>query len=114
LFRQLSGALAKGGRFVMTYRDLSHELAGLDRFIPVRSDENRLLTCFLEYEPESVKVHDLLYDRDAGGNWTFAKSWYPKLRLAPAWVADELGRAGFGTVDSTVEKGFVTVIAKKG
>jgi SAM-dependent methyltransferase len=117
LFADVFGALEKGGRFVVTYRDLSHELTGLDRFIPVRSSEDRLLTCFLEYERETVKVHDLLYelhDKESGGSWAFAKSSYRKLRLAPAWVADELSGAGFDAVDSSVEKGFVMMIAKKG
>ncbi|HEU4619539.1 MAG TPA: class I SAM-dependent methyltransferase [Gammaproteobacteria bacterium] len=113
LFRDLFEALEPAGRFVITYRDLSRELTELDRFIPVRSDAERILTCFLEYEPETVNVHDLLYRRDAAG-WSFKKSYYRKLRLSPDWVADELASAGFGAVDSNVEKGFVTMIARKG
>lgn len=97
---------------MITYRDLSQELTGLDRFIPVRSDAERLLTCFLEYEPETVKVHDLLYTRHADG-WIFSKSRYRKLRLSREWVADALATAGFEALDSSVEKGFVTMIAKK-
>ena len=35
-------------------RDLARsELLGLDRFIPVRSAERRLMTCFLEYETQA-------------------------------------------------------------
>jgi len=49
-----------------TYRDLTKELEGLDRFIPVRSDD-KIMTCFLEYESaESVAVHDLIYTRVGG------------------------------------------------
>src|SRR6266851_5160341 len=50
LFRSVSDALHSGGMFVITYRDLTFELRGSDRFIPVRSDENAIMTCFLEYE----------------------------------------------------------------
>jgi transcriptional regulator with AAA-type ATPase domain len=42
LFQSVARALKPGGRFVVTYRDLaSVELLGLDRFIPVRSDDHR-------------------------------------------------------------------------
>jgi len=59
-------ALHSGGVFVSTYRDLTKELEGLDRFIPVRSDD-KIMTCFLEYESaESVAVHDLIYTRVGG------------------------------------------------
>ena len=34
-------ALAPGGRLVLTFRDMSEALSGLDRFIPVQSDANR-------------------------------------------------------------------------
>jgi SAM-dependent methyltransferase len=112
LFQDVFDALDDGGKFVITYRDLSGELSELDRFIPVRSDDRLLLTCFLEYEPETVKVHDLLYRRDPLG-WTFHKSYYRKLRLAPEWVDDELERAGFTQVHSQADKGFVTVVAAK-
>ena len=81
LFAKVHRALERGGRFVISYRDLSREALELDRFIPVRSDETTILTCFLEYEPETVKVHDLLY-RKVDGQWAYAKSFYRKLRLA--------------------------------
>lgn len=45
------------------YRELSSELEEIARFIPVNYDETRILTCFLEYEEEKVKVHDLLYEK---------------------------------------------------
>jgi hypothetical protein len=72
-----------------------------------------VLTCFLEYEPETVKVHDLVYRRSAGGQWTFAKSFYRKLRLAREWVESELARAGFVNVDVAVDRGFVTIVATR-
>ncbi|KAL2914084.1 hypothetical protein HK105_206342 [Polyrhizophydium stewartii] len=44
------GALAPGGRLVLQFRDLTQPLFGTDRFIPVRSDERTVFTCFLEWE----------------------------------------------------------------
>jgi SAM-dependent methyltransferase len=41
--------LAPGGVFVLTYRDLTRELEGIDRFLLVQADDTRIMTCFLEY-----------------------------------------------------------------
>ena len=68
--RRSIAALERGGRFVITYRDLSREALELDRFIPVRSDDTTILTCFLEYEPETVKVHDLSTGRSTASGRT--------------------------------------------
>lgn len=87
-------ALKPGGRLVLTFRDLSQELAGLDRFIPVRSDADKLMVCVLEYEPRTVLVHDLIHIRDGDG-WRLDKSCYRKLRLAPKDVAAQLRDLGF-------------------
>jgi SAM-dependent methyltransferase len=112
LFAKVHGALEPGGRLIVTYRDLSHELTELDRFIPVRSDADTVFTCFLEYEPETVKVHDLVYRR-RGGTWELGKSFYRKLRLPQSWVAERLASAGFAPVDASVERGFVTIVATR-
>lgn len=112
LFAKIRTALAPGGRFIATFRDLSREATDLDRFIPVRSDEHTVFTCFLEYEPETVKVHDLVYRKSPDG-WTFHKSFYRKLRLPQQWITEQLAYAGFVNVDATVDRGLVTVIAAR-
>jgi SAM-dependent methyltransferase len=96
LFQSVARALKPGGEFVITYRDLaSGELSGVDRFIPVRSDDHRVMICFLEYETaETVLVHDLINVRDDDGKWTLHKSSYRKLRIAVEWVVSELSGAG--------------------
>ena len=101
LFQSIYTALAPGGVFVLTWRDLTPELRGADRFLPVRSDDTAIMTCFLEYtSPEQVLVHDLIYTRDAASsNWSLNKSSYPKLRLSPAWLIEQLNTAGL-TVES--------------
>ena len=64
LFTDVFEKLAAGGVFVLTYRDLTGELAGTDRFLPVQADDTRIMTCFLEYKSsDAVTVHDLVYVR---------------------------------------------------
>ena len=94
MLKNAFAALKPGGRLVLTFRDLSQELAGLDRFIPVQSDADRVMVCVLEYEPETVLVHDLIHTRKDDG-WQLDKSCYRKLRLAPKDIVRELGDLGF-------------------
>lgn len=95
LFTAVFNQLAPGGVFVLTFRDLTGELLGTDRFLSVRSDDHRIMTCFLEYENEdSVVVHDLLHIRQPNG-WTLQKSAYRKIRLSSDWVIGALRNAGF-------------------
>ena len=64
LVQDAASALGNEGVFIASFRDYaSVELQGASRFIPVRSDARRILTAFLEYEGEIVRVHDLLYER---------------------------------------------------
>jgi 2-polyprenyl-3-methyl-5-hydroxy-6-metoxy-1,4-benzoquinol methylase len=112
LFTKVHGALQPGGKLIVTFRDLSRELTDLDRFLSVRSDESTIFTCFLEYEPETVKVHDLVHRKESAG-WTLHKSFYRKLRLGPQWVADALAAAGLDEQDTSVDRGLVTVIATR-
>lgn len=95
LFLSAYNTLASRGSLILTFRDLTTELHGLDRFLPIRSEGDKIMTCFLEFEsPESVRVHDLIYVHGSSG-WTLKKSSYPKLRLATTWVAQHLVDAGF-------------------
>jgi SAM-dependent methyltransferase len=87
-------ALGPGGRLVLTFRDMSQALAGLDRFIPVQSDASRVMTCFLEYEPGTVVVHDLIHSRNGSG-WDLRKSSYRKLRISSQDVVRQLKALGF-------------------
>lgn len=94
LFDAIGEALAPGGTFILTYRDLSAELSGLDRFIPVHSDHERVMTCFLEFDqPDSVQINDLVYFRE-GSQWKLEKSNYRKLRLPVAWVEEAMSSIG--------------------
>jgi len=112
LFLKVHRMLEKGGCFVMTFRDLTAPLKELDRFIPVKSDGNTIFTCFLEYENDHVKVHDLVYSKE-NGMWTFKKSFYLKLRIPIDWVTGCLLNIGFQIEISANTKGLITVIARK-
>ncbi|MFH9009613.1 class I SAM-dependent methyltransferase [Streptomyces afghaniensis] len=94
LVSDVAKALRPGGSFVATYRDLTRELHGPDRFIPVRSTADRILTCFLDYlNEETVLVHDLLHTR-RGSAWHLKTGSYPKLRLSPQWLTAQCHAAG--------------------
>ena len=106
-------SLAKGGMFVTTFRDyVTTPLQGERRFILVRSDEQRILTCFLEYSEDKVIVHDLLHQRE-NDHWCKHVSSYPKLRLAPEWVASLLINHGLEVRRDTSSGGMVRVVATK-
>jgi SAM-dependent methyltransferase len=111
LFGDARSSLAPGGALALTFRDLSLALEGTDRFIPVRADENTILTCFLEYLPAEVRVHDLLYRRDGAG-WRLEKSFYSKLRLARADVERWLVEAGFTLAHAQGARGLVEIVAR--
>ena len=112
LFDKVFAALDTGGKFVVSFRDMTYELEGADRFLPVRSDEQKIFTCFLEYEEETVKVHDILYQR-IDDEWQLSKSFYRKLRLSQAWMSEKLLQAGFREIDTSVDKGMITMIVEK-
>ncbi|GAM10892.1 glycine/sarcosine N-methyltransferase [Geobacter sp. OR-1] len=112
LFENVHSLLEPGGRFVVTYRDLTSLPAGLDRFIPVRSDEQAIFTCFLEDLGSHVAVHDLIYTREADG-WALHKSAYKKLKISPDGAATTLEKLGFAVEYRSAARGLVTLIARK-
>jgi SAM-dependent methyltransferase len=110
LFQAVSRCLAPAGRFVLTFRDYTKPLQGTARFIPVRGDGERILTCFLEEDGDCVVVHDLLHQRQHT-TWDLRVSAYRKLRLPPAWVLERLHAAGLSAAVSAGPRGMVCVVA---
>ncbi len=95
LLDRAAAALDEEGMLVLTYRDLTQALEGVDRFVPVRSDSDRIMLCALEYEdPSRVTVNDLVYTRTLDG-WDLHKSSYRKLRIAPDALVEQIEAAGF-------------------
>jgi SAM-dependent methyltransferase len=116
LFSAAATALAPAGLLILTWRDLTHELRGSDRFIPVHADDNKIMSCFLEYlSPATVQVHDLVYTRNPTrpSQWNLEKSSYPKLRLSSAWISDALTAAGLAPEAPATAGGLSLAIAKK-
>lgn len=112
LLDRAAAALAPGGSFVVSLRDYSVPLVAERRFIAVRSDATRILTCFLEYDEKVVHVHDIVHEFGAGG-WQTSVSHYPKLRLPPNHVAARLEAHGLNVRIETGINGMVRIVARK-
>lgn len=112
LIRDCSQMLRENGKLILTYRDYSHELKGEQRFIPVKSDEARILTCVLEYEVDRVRVTDLLYE-NISGQWEQKVSSYFKVRIRPDDVAKMIRETGMEILMNVPVNRFQTVIAQK-
>ncbi|MHC8410690.1 class I SAM-dependent methyltransferase [Pseudomonas sp. Hz4] len=110
LFSLAAQSLRSGGKFIATFRDYTSPLVGQGRFVSVKSDTDRILTCFLEYEPYYVNVHDVLHERIAS-TWRLRVSAYRKLRLSPEWVSTALQANGFSVHVEPGLGGRVRVVA---
>lgn len=110
----LAGAaahLSPGGRLLLTFRDYSGPpRRGADRFILVRADDERVLTCCLDYDSDRVLVTDVVHERSAG-QWTLRASQYEKLRLSPSAVRSELGAEGLAVERCDSTGGRVIIVA---
>ena len=112
LINNIHGALENEGLLILGFRDMTAELIRLDRIIPVRSDSDRIFTCFLEYDKTHVKVHDILYEK-TDDHWEMKKSFYRKLRVSSQWTQKFLLKVGFKVEKYDIENGMVTIIARK-
>jgi hypothetical protein len=99
LFKKTFQKLEVSGKLILSFRDYTKTLEGDNRFIPVKSDENKILTCFIEYFSDYVIVTDLLHE-NLNGKWFQKISSYKKLRLSPDGVINSLTKCGF-MIDST-------------
>jgi SAM-dependent methyltransferase len=113
LIRDAAARLSNNGRLVLGFRDLATlELSGPQRFIPVRSEPDRIFTCFLDYRPDHVEVNDLVHTRD-GEQWRLATSAYRKLRLTAAQVGALITDAGLTLEHASTEQGVVRLVGVK-
>lgn len=111
LFGEVSRMLAPGGLFALTFRDYTSPATGERRFIPVRSDDNRIHTCFLEEGPTHMVVHDIVHER-IGDAWRMKVSSYSKQRLSPNWVMDTLRSVGLSPTAGAGPRGMVQIVAR--
>jgi hypothetical protein len=109
---KISRVLPKRGKLVVSWRDLSKERKGADRFLQVRSDDDRTLTCFLEYFPTHAVVHDILIEKTSG-TWTQTVSTYPKLRIAVPVFRKTLRDHAIAIVNEEVVRGMTYIVGEK-
>jgi hypothetical protein len=107
-----SQKLERGGKLILSYRELSSELTNEKRFIPVKSDEHRIHMCFLEYLPGYVKVFDILYELE-NGVWKQHVSWYPKLRIPVSLVLSLFEKHNLTLINQEIIGGLTYLIAGK-
>jgi len=104
--------LFTNGKLVLSYRDLSKELTGTSRFIPVKSDDTRILTCFLEYFESYVMINDILHEK-INDKWEMKVSSYPKLKIPLNEITDIIQGFGLSVTLTTVIQGMNYIIAEK-
>ncbi len=104
--------LLKSGKLILSFRDYSSELLGDNRFIPVKADDSKILTCCLDYEPSRVRVTDLLYYKTENG-WEQKVSSYYKVRLSPGFIVETIRQNGLSITFNNVVSRMITIIATK-
>lgn len=104
--------LERGGKLIVSYREHASELTNEKRFVPVRSDENRIHMCYLEYLPGYVKVFDVLYELE-NGEWKQHVSWYPKLRIPVSLMLSLFEKHNLTLITQEVIGGMTYLIAAK-
>ena len=100
------------GKIVLTFRDYSTPLEDTNRFIPVKSDSKRILTCVLEYAADKVHVTDLLHEFE-NDKWIQKVSSYDKTRITRDLVIGYLTESGFEIVMDKMENRIITLIGEK-
>ena len=103
--------LSEKGKLILSFREYSTELKGNDRFIPVKSDHDRILTCILDYQTETLNVTDLLYEKTTTG-WKQKISSYNKVRITTAEIVRFIENSGMKiTFNETINR-MQTIIAE--
>jgi SAM-dependent methyltransferase len=109
---EISKNLIVDGRLLLTFRDYGKELKATDRFISVKSDDSKILTCFLEYTPNAVVVTDLLHEK-INNKWQQKISSYNKVRLVTSEVVAILETLGFKIELNQIINRLTTIVAVK-
>ncbi len=104
--------LDENGYLILTFRDYSFELTDTQRFIPVKSDENRILTCVIDYRDQKIRVTDLLYEKQ-NETWIQKVSSYEKLRIRTEYLIDKSEEVGFTVIKNKNKNRMVHLILQK-
>ena len=108
-FANVHRSLEPLGHFFLASRDHSRVYRGDERFLLVRADATRTLTCVLEDEGEHVRVTDVVHARAAEG-CSMSVSSYRKLRVCPATLRAALHAGGFDVLQGVEGAGGVEVL----
>lgn len=112
LLSDCAAILDSNGKLILSFRDYSTELTEDNRFIAVKSDDTKILTCCLDYEPAKVRVTDLLFYK-TDNVWQMKVSSYYKVRVSPQAIIDILLENGLTIDFNGIVNRMVTVIARK-
>ena len=109
--RDCKATLSSSGKLILSFRDYAIELKDEQRFIPIKNDDNRIFTCFLEYKPDKVNVTDILYEKTDNG-WNQKVSSYKKVRISTNEVLNYLKENGMTITYNESINRMQTIIAK--
>lgn len=112
LIEDCSDTLCNKGKLILTFRDYSNVLEGNDRFIPVKGDESKILTCCLDYYDSEVRVTDLLYTKTDAG-WEQSVSSYYKVRVSQRDILTMIEDCGLKILLNEPINRLITIIAQK-
>ncbi|WP_299460357.1 bifunctional 2-polyprenyl-6-hydroxyphenol methylase/3-demethylubiquinol 3-O-methyltransferase UbiG [uncultured Microscilla sp.] len=110
--QDVAACLKKGSKFLCSFRNYSTQPSGTQEFIPVKSDNERLLTCVLNYEAQKVRVTDLLWEKK-DEEWQQKVSSYYKIKISPGLIERLLHNNGFNVQVNALENGLHHIIAQK-
>lgn len=108
----ISSSLGSNGKVILSFSDYLTALTVINRFIPVKSDETKILTCVLDYEDEFVNVSDLLHEKTDNG-WSQKVSRYKKVRIGADEIVKCLVTNGLSIEFTDTINRMKTIIAKK-
>jgi 2-polyprenyl-3-methyl-5-hydroxy-6-metoxy-1,4-benzoquinol methylase len=108
----IAHSLTQNGKVIFSFRDYSTALKGTARFIPLKSDDHKILTCILDYEEEFVTVTDLVHEK-TDTVWQQKVSSYKKVRLLPDEIVDHLKNNGLTILYHQPVNRLTTIIACK-
>jgi len=111
LFTNVERYLTDKGRFLLSYRDQTKDLEGTDRFIPFYSDDEIIITTFLEHSNGYLDVTDIFNVRE-NGNWTLVPGTYRKLRLYTDKIQEILSDAGLTVMEQKTINGMSYILCR--
>ena len=112
LLKNIRQCLAGKGHFILSFRDQTRTLEGVDRILPIKNERDRVFTCLLEYEKDRIGVTDILY-QFADGKWSLQKSSYKKIRIFSEKLEAVIYEVGFKIVWKDEKNGFVTWVIER-